>query len=55
MRENQDKLEKLSKLLLEKETLNYQDVEDLLGRHGRVILSILTLDLALKNSFQGYT
>jgi len=31
LRENQDKLEKLSKLLLEKETLNYQDVEDLLG------------------------
>jgi len=31
LKENQDKLEMLAQLLLKKETLNYQDVEDLLG------------------------
>jgi len=31
LQENQDKLEALTQLLLKKETLNYQDVEDLLG------------------------
>merc|ERR1719295_91677 len=31
LRENQDKLELLAKLLIKKETLSYQDVEDLLG------------------------
>ena len=32
LKENQDKLQKLAELLLKKETLNYQDVEDLLGK-----------------------
>ena len=32
LKENEDKLQKLAELLLQKETLNYQDVEDLLGR-----------------------
>jgi len=31
LQQNQDKLEQLSQLLLKKETLNYQDVEELLG------------------------
>ena len=31
MQTNQDKLEVLTQMLLKKETLNYQDVEDLLG------------------------
>jgi len=31
LKQNQDKLEVLAQLLIKKETLNYQDVEDLLG------------------------
>ena len=32
LREQSEKLELLAELLLKKETLNYQDVEDLLGK-----------------------
>ena len=32
LKEHQEKLNQLAELLLKKETLNYQDVEDLLGK-----------------------
>ena len=35
MKEHQEKLNQLAELLLKKETLNYQDVEDLLGKNCR--------------------
>ncbi len=31
LKQNMEKLDQLAELLLKKETLNYQDVEDLLG------------------------
>ncbi len=49
LKQNMEKLDQLAELLLKKETLNYQDVEDLLGQKKNLFKDRLTRRLFFKD------